>query len=230
MNAVTRVGLIGTLSILAACASANRPKQWFDHDRTPAGRYQEAKFVDSDDLAIQQLLVRLEKLEASMNDAGRNGDRSENEAKKIIWTLSKELTRKGQTRICEHILWKLSTRADSASMHEIYLLDFLSRCQDLVFEYGGDDEAPYIETSAGYLINASSRASFLKILVAKAQIALQRLQAGVGAMYADVACEVLERVNWGAVNRINRVQDTESPAFKSSAMEALRRYRDRLGA
>ena len=212
--------LPAVLVLLSACASPPRTPQWFDNHATPPGRYQEARFQDGGDVAIRELLVRLEKLEPTIDS-----DASERDALRIVRMLAREAQRGGLAQVCEHIVWKLSG-STKAARHEAYLLDFLTRCQEVVFEIGGDD-APTIENLGAYSINASRRSPFLKILIDKGSHALRTLKTG-GVEYAALVCTILERVNWGAVSRIRRETDPESPRFKKSTAETLGLYRDRL--
>jgi hypothetical protein len=153
-------------------------------------------------------------------------DRAEAETEKITWLLARESQRRGLSRVCEHILWKISTRP--VGVHEVYLLDFLTRCQELIFEIGGDD-APLVENLGAYCIRASRRGPFLRVLVDKGQLAHRIYEKHeIGRLYGSLVCDILDRVEWGTMNRIARVKDSESPAFARSTAEALRKYRDRL--
>jgi hypothetical protein len=226
MKNALRLLLIAGLSTLAACGSTPRQAQWFDKEVTPTGTYHEARFTDSDDLAVRDVLVRLEKLEPSLAAGGRSGDRAEGEAEKITWLLARESQRRGLTRVCEHILWKISTRP--VGIHEIYLLDFLTRCQELIFEVGGED-APLVENLGAFCIRASRRSPFLRVLVDKGLHAHRMYEKHeLGRLYGSLVCDILDRVEWGSMNRISREKSTESPSFARSTAEALRKYRERL--
>jgi hypothetical protein len=211
---------LGAMALLSACGSTSRAPEWFDRQATPPGRYHEVRFDDGGDVAIRDLLIRLEKLEPTIAS-----DASEREALRIVRMLARETQRRGLTQVCEHIVWKLSG-STKAARHEAFLLDFLTRCQEVIFEIGGED-APTIENLGNYSISASRRSPFLKILIDKASHALRTFKTG-GAEYAALVCTILERVHWGAVNRISRETDPESPRFQKSTAEALGRYRERL--
>jgi hypothetical protein len=214
--------LIGVLA-LAACHSAPRKTEWFDRQTTPGGRYEKAKFVTATDIEIQNQLLALEKLEETVES-----DDGARDAGRIIRTLAREAQRGNLSQVCEHIVWKLSSRPDTAHKHEIALLDFLARCQEVIFEIGGDD-APSIEALSAFGINANRRAAFLKILIAKANSALHRLlDADRGATYGALVCDILERAEWGAVSLVPRERNPESAEYRRSTTEALARYRERL--
>jgi hypothetical protein len=226
MNSALRLLLFAGLSSLAACGTAPRPPQWYDKDVTPSGRYHEVRFPDGDDHDIQHLLLRLEKLEPRLSSTGRKFDDANSEATKIAWLLSKESHSCGLARVCEHVLWKISTRP--AGMHETFLFTFLSRCQELIFDIGAED-APLIENLGVYRLRASSRTSVLRTLVDKGIQGHRTYEKHqLGRLYGSLVCDVLERVDWGAVSRIPRESNPASPAFAKSTGEALLKYRDRL--
>lgn len=218
--------LIAGFSLLAACGHAPRQPQWFDKDATPSGRYHSVRFADDDDRAIQDLLLRLEKLEPELAGGGRKFQAAKSEAEKIVWPLARVSQRSGLSRVCEHILWKISTRP--VGVHETYLLDFLTRCQELIFDIGGED-APLIENLGAFNIRASRRSRFLRVLVDKGLYAQQTYEKHeVGRLYGSLVCSILDRVEWGSMCRIPREQNPASPAFAKSTADALGKYRDRV--
>lgn len=222
-----RVLLVVAVSALSACKQAPQKTEWFDKQATPAGRYHDMKFVDGDDRDIQALLIRLEKLEAGLKAEGDDGP-ADVDARRTIRTLAREAQGRSLIRVAEHIVWKFTSRAGHSALHETYLLDFLARCQEVIFELSGDD-APTIENLGSYCLNASRRASFLRILIDKANHALANLGRETGVMYAALVCDILERAEWGAVNRIAREHDPESPAYRKTTVDALAQYRTRIG-
>src|SRR5688572_3465334 len=91
--------------MVAACSSSPRKQEWFDREVTPPGRYQTAKFPNSNDQAIQTLLLRLEKLEPALvkDDEGP----ADVDARRIIRTMARNAQGPGLTQVCEHIVWQL---------------------------------------------------------------------------------------------------------------------------